>query len=67
MVGEFYRKNGEWRFCAVAQGFNGGLEALVKHFGGDVAPPPSAVPPAKERQKSMSQKLNPQTRNKSPC
>ena len=24
MIGEFYRKNGEWRFCAVAQGFNGG-------------------------------------------
>jgi len=47
MVGEFYRKNGEWRFCAIAQGFNGGLDALVKHFGGDVAPP-SAVPPAKD-------------------
>ncbi len=48
MLGELYRKNGEWRFCAVAQGFNDGLEALVKHFGGNVAPPPSAVPPAKE-------------------
>ncbi len=48
MVGELYRKNGEWRFCAVAQGFNGGLDALVTHFGGDVAPPPSAVPPVKE-------------------
>lgn len=47
MLGELYRKNGEWRFCAVAQGFNGGLEALVKHFGGDVAPP-SATPPVKE-------------------
>jgi tellurite resistance protein TerA len=51
MLGEIYRKNGEWRFCAVAQGFNGGLEALVKHFGGDVAPPPSAVPPVKEAPK----------------
>ena len=56
MLGELYRKNGEWRFCAVAQGFNGGLEALVKHFGGDVAAPsvsasieppkPVAPPPA---------------------
>lgn len=37
MVGEFYRKDGKWRFSAVGQGFNGGLEALVKHFGGDVS------------------------------
>lgn len=44
MLGELYRKNGEWRFCAVAQGFNGGLEALVKHFGGSVAAPASAPP-----------------------
>ncbi len=50
MLGELYRKNGEWRFCAVAQGFNGGLDALVKYFGGDVAPP-SAVPPAKDAPK----------------
>ena len=59
MIGEFYRKNGEWRFCAVAQGFNGGLEALVKHFGGDVAPPPSAVPPAKEPPKVDVAKVEP--------
>lgn len=45
MLGELYRKNGEWRFCATAQGFNGGLDALVKHFGGEVAAP--SAPPAK--------------------
>jgi len=44
MLGELYRKNGEWRFCAVAQGFNGGLDALVKHFGGAVATPASPPP-----------------------
>jgi len=44
MLGELYRKNGEWRFCAVAQGFNGGLDALVKHFGGAVAAPASPPP-----------------------
>ncbi|MFO1373420.1 MAG: VWA domain-containing protein [Agitococcus sp.] len=43
MLGELYRKNGEWRFCATAQGFNGGLEALVKHFGGEVAAPTTSV------------------------
>lgn len=37
MLGEFYRKNGEWRFVAVGQGFDGGLDALVRHFGGEVA------------------------------
>ncbi len=44
MLGELYRKNGEWRFCATAQGFNGGLDALVKHFGGAVAAPASPPP-----------------------
>lgn len=36
MLGEFYRKDGDWRFMAVGQGFDGGLDALVKHFGGTV-------------------------------
>ncbi|MGK5028863.1 TerD family protein [Janthinobacterium sp. MDT1-19] len=47
MLGEFYRKDGGWRCMAVGQGFNGGLDALVAHFGGEVAqavaePVPSA-------------------------
>ena len=37
MLGELYRKDGQWRFMAVGQGFNGGLAALVGHFGADVA------------------------------
>ncbi len=51
IAGEIYRK-GEWRFAAVGQGFDGGLDALLKHFGGeqieDSAPaaPPSPTPPA---------------------
>ncbi|MBQ0828311.1 TerD family protein [Streptomyces tagetis] len=36
MLGDFYRKDG-WRFAAVGQGFDGGLEALLKNFGGEVA------------------------------
>ncbi|NJM13471.1 MAG: VWA domain-containing protein [Synechococcaceae cyanobacterium SM1_2_3] len=46
MLGEFYRKEDTWRFCATAQGFNGGLDALVRHFGGAVAeesPAPTPV------------------------
>lgn len=33
---EIYRYNGEWKFSAVGQGFNGGLEALCKQYGLDV-------------------------------
>lgn len=41
MLGEIYRRDGSWRFVAVGQGFDGGLDALVRHFGGAVA---DAVP-----------------------
>ena len=46
MLGEFYRKDGGWRFMAVGQGFNGGLDALVAHFGGEVAQADAAPAPA---------------------
>ncbi|MGW4683567.1 TerD family protein [Streptomyces sp. NPDC004244] len=36
MLGDFYLKD-VWRFAAVGQGFDGGLAALLKHFGGEVA------------------------------
>ena len=51
MVAEVYFKD-FWRFSAVGQGFNGGLKALLEHFGGeavDDAPaltPPLPRPPA---------------------
>ncbi|MEU6597149.1 TerD family protein [Streptomyces flaveolus] len=35
MLGDFYFKDG-WRFAAVGQGFDGGLEALLRNFGGEV-------------------------------
>ncbi|MFJ4700062.1 TerD family protein [Streptomyces sp. NPDC088768] len=35
MVGDLYYKDG-WRFAAVGQGFDGGLEALLRNFGGEV-------------------------------
>jgi stress response protein SCP2 len=46
MLGELYRKDGGWRFMAVGQGFNGGLDALVRHFGGAVAEEASPAPSA---------------------
>lgn len=36
VVAEIYRKNGEWKFNAVASGYQGGLEAIVRSFGGNV-------------------------------
>ena len=36
VIGEIYRHKGEWKFNAVGAGFNGGLEALCKHFGVEV-------------------------------
>jgi stress response protein SCP2 len=44
MLGELYRRDGGWRFLANGQGFAGGLAALVRHFGADVAPAPVAAP-----------------------
>jgi len=47
MLLEFYRKDGIWRVCALGQGFNGGLAALVQHFGGEVTPEAAPTPPPK--------------------
>lgn len=46
MLLELYRKDGQWRLNAVGQGFNGGLDALVTHFGGSVADKPAPPSPA---------------------
>lgn len=47
MLGDFYLKD-VWRFAAVGQGFDGGLEALLKNFGGEVADeePAAQLPPS---------------------
>ncbi|MEV6839912.1 TerD family protein [Streptomyces sp. NPDC051133] len=43
MVGDIYFKDG-WRFAAVGQGFDGGLEALLKNFGGEVVEEEAPAP-----------------------
>lgn len=46
MLIELYRHASGWRLGTIAAGFNGGLAALVAHFGGEVdAPPPAPNPP----------------------
>lgn len=50
MALEIYQKDGVWRVNAYAQGFSGGLAALIEHFGGEVAqdnpPAPTAPTPS---------------------
>ena len=67
MIGNFYRKDGQWRFMTVGQGFNGGLDALVAHFGGAVAeaaaPPAPAAAPARISLEKRIEKEAPQLIN----
>lgn len=44
LVAEVYRRDG-WRLAALAQGFSGGLEAVLKHFGGEPAQPSASNQP----------------------
>lgn len=44
MVADVYRKDGQWRLASNLQGFNEGLAALVKHFGGEVSDDPAPAP-----------------------
>ncbi|WP_127957369.1 TerD family protein [Serratia microhaemolytica] len=51
ILGEFYRRNNDWKFRFIAQGFNGGLKPLAEHFGVNIADeaaptvPPIITPP----------------------
>ncbi|MCS3431207.1 TerD family protein [Klebsiella sp. BIGb0407] len=45
ILGELYRRNTEWKFRFIAQGFNGGLQPLAEHFGVDISEPASAPTP----------------------
>ena len=36
VVGELYKNNGEWKFNAIGNGFQGGLAALCNYYGIDV-------------------------------
>ncbi|MEB5698718.1 TerD family protein [Klebsiella aerogenes] len=45
ILGELYRRNGEWKFRFVAQGFTGGLKPLAEYYGVDIADEmPTSVP-----------------------
>ncbi|TCJ93515.1 TerD family protein [Nocardia alba] len=44
MFGEFYRRDGQWRFRAIGQGWSGGLAGLAGEFGVTVDDPTTARP-----------------------
>ncbi|MEU1000118.1 TerD family protein [Streptomyces tibetensis] len=52
VLGEFYRRQGAWKFRAVGQGYSSGLEGLATDYGITVdepqqaAPAPATAPPA---------------------
>ncbi|MGW2952346.1 TerD family protein [Streptomyces eurythermus] len=46
VLGEFYRRQGGWKFRAVGQGYDSGLEGLATDFGITVDEPQHAAPPA---------------------
>ncbi|MET8244270.1 TerD family protein [Streptomyces sp. NPDC005202] len=45
VLGEFYRRQGAWKFRAVGQGYGSGLEGLATDFGITVDEPQHAAPP----------------------
>ncbi|MFF7163733.1 TerD family protein [Streptomyces sp. NPDC008086] len=69
VLGEFYRRQGAWKFRAVGQGYDSGLEGLATDYGitvdepqqatpappvaGPMTPPPPAAPPAPVRPPAM--------------
>ncbi|NGO41596.1 TerD family protein [Streptomyces ureilyticus] len=44
VLGEFYRRQGAWKFRAVGQGYSSGLEGLATDFGITVDEPQQAAP-----------------------
>ncbi|MFZ7943542.1 TerD family protein [Neobacillus sp. 19] len=55
VAAELYRHNGEWKFNAIASGFQGGLAALCRNFGIAVDDPPASAPSTPPTQPSNYQ------------
>ncbi|MFD8736512.1 TerD family protein [Streptomyces sp. NPDC059618] len=46
VLGEFYRRQGAWKFRAIGQGYGSGLEGLATDYGITVDEPQHTAPPA---------------------
>lgn len=60
IMGELYRRNSEWKFKFVAQGFNGGLKPLAEHYGVNIIdePKPAQVESSPVQNSSSNSKVN---------
>ncbi|MDQ0199740.1 TerD family protein [Neobacillus ginsengisoli] len=64
VAAELYRHNGEWKFNAIASGFQGGLAALCSNFGVRVDDvPASALSPTPTHQQQYQSSYNPYQQN----
>ncbi|NUR66325.1 MAG: Tellurium resistance [Streptomyces sp.] len=52
VLGEFYRRQGSWKFRAVGQGYSSGLEGLATDFGITVDEPQQAAAPVPTAQRA---------------
>ncbi|MBU9861758.1 VWA domain-containing protein [Rahnella aceris] len=60
ILGEIYRHNSGWKFRALGQGFNGGLEPLAINYGVDVSTPNPAPVPIKPTTVSLEKRIQEQ-------
>lgn len=69
VLGEFYRRQGAWKFRAVGQGYGSGLEGLATDYGITVDEPQRAAPPtaAPQGPATLVQGPPPPWRRRSPC
>ena len=57
ILGELYRRNGEWKFRCLGQGFEGGLAPLATNFGVVVEAAPTPVAPPARVRVSLEKKI----------
>ena len=57
ILAECYRRQGNWKFRFIAQGFNGGLKPLSEHFGVEIA---DDAPAPQNTAQSQAQPINTQ-------
>ena len=55
ILAECYRRQGNWKFRFIAQGFEGGLKPLSEHFGVDIADEAPAQSPLQNQSQNSSQ------------
>lgn len=60
ILAECYRRQGNWKFRFIAQGFEGGLKPLSEHFGVEIADEAPAQHQSKSQAQNHSQSINTQ-------